>query len=30
MIAVLALAALIVVTTGLPLAHWMFPPWRKP
>lgn len=27
---VLAFVLLVVVTAGLPLAHWAFPPWRKP
>lgn len=30
MIAVLAFVALVIVTAGLPLAHWAYMPWRKP
>lgn len=30
MIAVLAFVALVIVTAGLPLAHFAYPPWRKP
>lgn len=29
MIQVFAFVALVVTVTALPLAHWMFPPWRK-
>lgn len=29
MIYVAAYLALVFTTTGLPLAHWMYPPWRK-
>lgn len=28
-LALLGFVALVVITTGLPLAHWMYPPWRK-
>ena len=27
---VLAFVALVVIVTGLPLAHFAYPPWRKP
>jgi hypothetical protein len=27
---VLAFVALVIVTAGLPLAHWAYMPWRKP
>jgi hypothetical protein len=29
-LAVLAFVALVIVTAGLPLAHWEYLPWRKP
>lgn len=29
MFAVLAFVALVIVTAGLPLAHWAYMPWRK-
>lgn len=29
MTAVLAFVALVIVTTGLPLAHWAYMPWRN-
>lgn len=30
MIAVFAFVALVVITAGLPLAHWLRTSWRKP
>jgi hypothetical protein len=30
MFAVLAYVALVIVTAGLPLAHWAYTPWRRP
>ncbi len=30
MIAVVAYVVLVVVTAGLPFAHWHYMPWRRP